>query len=99
MIYGDGTLEALHNLICSGFPDWEYYRALLGWRQMRHRTSALSLGCYEHKGNNHRQLLMHNFWWAWDDVALMRTLWSFDCYFFFLFCKKRHGSGTMFTFL
>lgn len=27
MIYGDGTLEALHNPICSGFPDWEDYRA------------------------------------------------------------------------
>lgn len=30
MIYGDGSLEALHNLICSGFPDWEDYRAFIG---------------------------------------------------------------------
>lgn len=29
MIYSDGTLEALHNLICPGFPDWEDYRALV----------------------------------------------------------------------
>lgn len=29
VIYSNGTLEALHNLICSGFPDWEDYRALV----------------------------------------------------------------------
>lgn len=28
VIYSDGTVEALHKLICSGFPDWEDYRAL-----------------------------------------------------------------------
>lgn len=29
MIHSDGTLEALHIPICSGFPDWENYRVVV----------------------------------------------------------------------
>lgn len=61
MIYDDGTLEALHSLICSGFISiflffltWKITGALLPWRQMCHRTSAPSLGCYKHAENNQR---------------------------------------------
>lgn len=45
------------NLFCVQFFfffDLEDYRASLPWRQMCHRTSVLSLGCYEHAENNQR---------------------------------------------
>lgn len=46
-IYSDSTLEELHNPICSGFSDWEDYRALLLWRQ--NVSQHLSPGCYEQR--------------------------------------------------
>ena len=67
MIYSDGILEVLHNLICSGFPDWKDYRALVATATnvsphvSRHRLRVS--GCYKHTGKTiWGRFLMCGFW-------------------------------------
>lgn len=51
MIYCDGTLKMLHIPICSGFPDWQDYRALRcdGDKFLTALISTLALsGCFKH---------------------------------------------------